>query len=49
LRVQPERHVEQLAEGFDANHAGLTEQGVDGDVRAGHRRGVRRGGPRAGG
>ena len=49
LGAQHQRHVEQLVEGVDADDAGLAEQGVDGDVGAGHRRGVRRRRPYAGG
>ena len=50
-RLGPEhqRHVEQLVERVDPDDPGLAEQGVDGDVGAGHRGRVRRGGPDAGG
>ena len=50
LRRQQRRDVEQLGERVGADHAGLAEQRVDGDVRGGQQRaGVRRGRARAGG
>ena len=46
---QQVRHVKHLFERVDADHAGLLEQRIDGDVHAGQCAGVRRSGPRAGG
>ena len=48
LRREQGGDVEQLLERAGADHAGLIEEGVDGDVEAGQRRGVARRGARAG-
>jgi hypothetical protein len=47
LGPEQQRHVEQLVQRVDPDHAGLAEQRVDRDVGTGHRRGMRGGGPHA--
>ena len=48
LRLEAGGDVEHLVDRVGADHAGLLEQRVDGDVAGGERRGVTAGGARAG-